>query len=164
MDDHEMLAYLKELDKKYSKKDMNYFWVMCDNETFKPMKNYSDKEIQNKFMKNPTKYAGRSVAHITIYIKYRIGALIDNDSLIHVIITIFKIQQDGKINYSSGVKTLMVLYFKDDLEKKKFKTKDVERFMRLCYDGVLRSEVLNGKPFKVLMKELKKKKIKFSDV
>jgi hypothetical protein len=164
MDDDEMLEYLKELDTKYTERNMTYFWAMCDNETFKPMKKYSDRQIEAKFMKNPERYKGRWVANIKVYIDNTKHAVKQDDSLIDVIYNIFKVKNNGEIDFDGRAKTLRALYFKDDLNKRKFKSKDIEKFMKLCYEGVLRSDVLNGKPFKLLMKELKKKKIDFSDV
>ena len=45
---------------------------------------------------------------------------------------------------SSQQKTLRINYNADDLNIRKFKMSDVRRFLKLCKNGVLNSETLNG--------------------
>jgi hypothetical protein len=164
MDTKEMLEYLKDLDKKYEKLNMRDFWVMCDTESFRPIKGLSEKELKEKLMNKPGHYGGRRIANVRIYVKDRKLAITENESLIHLIIQVFQIKEDGKLKVSGGVKTLLVLYFKEDLEKKKFRTKDAERFLKLCADGTLRSGLMNGMPYRDAIKQLHKKGITFEDV
>jgi hypothetical protein len=163
MDDNELLDYLDDLKKKYSKLEMENFWVMADSSTFRPIK-VDSVGIKKKLASKPEHYAGKRVASIDIFIDNTKKAIVTNDSLIDLCIQVYQIQEGGKIKTSGGIKTLLVLFFREDLDQHKFRTKDVERFLKLCREGTLKSDVINGIPFDILMKKLEKKGIDFMEL
>ena len=55
MDSDATLDYLNKLAKKIEDKDLEVFWLLVDREDFKPLKNYSDKQLK-KLFKNKIKY------------------------------------------------------------------------------------------------------------
>jgi hypothetical protein len=153
------LDYLNKLAEKIENKDLEVFWLMVDRDDFKPFKNYSDKELKNLFKKKIKYYEGKRIATIKIYVKNKQSCIDKNDSLVELVFGIFKIDYNGSLD-DTGM-SLLVKYYKDDLDIKKPALKDVQRFMKLCANNILGSSVIGGVKFTKLMTELKNKKIKF---
>jgi len=77
-------------------------------------------------------------------------------------IVIYKILENGKLSFNiNDTVSVMVNYYPDDFEKRRFRLKDVEKFMRLCADNVIYIETLNGNKYKNVLKILEKKGIDF---
>ena len=122
-------------------------------------KNINDKDLKEKFKNKISYYAGKRIATIKIYVKNRKSAIKKNESLIDLVFDIKKINSLGLLE--STPRSLVVLYYQDDIEKKKVSLKDVHKFMKLCADGILGSSVIGGIKFSKLMNTLKEKKIIF---
>lgn len=153
------LEYLNKLREKIENKDLESFWLMVDREDFKPFKNYSDKDLKDLFKKKIKYYAGKRIATIKIFVKNKESYITKNESLVHIVFGIRKISDQGLLN-PTGL-SLLVKYYKDDLDIKKPTLRDVHRFLQLCGDRTLGSSVIGGLKFSKLMKELATKKIKF---
>ena len=153
------LEYLNKLKEKIIKKKLGMFWLMVDRDDFKPLKNYTDKELKELFKSKIKYYAGKRIATVKFYVDNNESNLTKNDSLIHLVFGIRTISDRGLFD-ETGL-SLKVIYYKDDLDIKKPTLKDVQRFMKLCADKILRSSVFGGIKFSALMKKLEDKKIKF---
>ena len=151
--------YLDKLEKKLEKKNLEEFWILVDRDDFKPIKDLSDKELKDKIKKKINYYAGKRIAHVTIFVKNKESSIKANDSLVHLVFGIRKISKTGLL--VNVAESLKILYYKDDLENKKITFKDVQRFMKLCADGILNSSVIGGIKYSKLMDKLKEKNIKF---
>ena len=151
--------YLDKLDEKIDNKELDNFWLLVDRIDFKPIKGLSDKEFYKKIKNKIKYYAGKRIANIKIYVKNRSSCIKEKDSLVHLVFGIRKISDSGLL-VSTG-ESLKVLYYEDDLEEKKPTLKDVQRFTKLCADGILGSSVIGGIKYSKLMEKLKEKKIKF---
>ena len=82
-----------------------------------------------------------------------------NESLVDLVFGINKISETGLL--VNKAESLLVLYYQDDLENKKINFKDIQRFMKLCADGILNSSVIGGIKYSKAIDKLKEKKIKF---
>ena len=153
------LEYLNKLREKIENKDLEVFWLMVDREDFKPLKNYSDKQLKELLKKKIKYYEGKRIANVKIFVKNKESYIKKNDSLVELVFDIRKISDRGFLN-DTGL-SLLVKYYQDDLDKKKPTLKDVQRFMKLCADDILGSTVIGGLKYLDLMKDLKTKKIKF---
>jgi len=58
---------------------------------------------------------------------------------------------------------VMINFKPNDLEKRRFHIKDVEKWMRLCADGTLYIDTFNGNWYTNVLKILKKKGIDFEN-
>jgi hypothetical protein len=153
------LDYLNKLAEKIENKDLEVFWLMVDRDDFKPFKNYSDKELKNLFKKKIKYYEGKRIATIKIYVKNKQSCIDKNDSLVHIVIGIRKIDYNGSLD-DTGL-SLKIRYFKDDLDIKKPTLKDVQRFMKLCGEKKLKSSVIGGHKYSDAIKKLDAQNIKF---
>ncbi len=153
------LEYLNKLAKKIEDKDLEVFWLMVDREDFKPIKNHSDKQIKELFKNKIKYYSGKRIAIVKFYVDNREVSIKKNDSLVHLVFDIRTISDRGTLHDTGS--SLKVKYYQDDLDKKKPTLKDVQRFMKLCADDILRSSVIGGHKYSDLIKKLKTQKIKF---
>jgi hypothetical protein len=151
--------YLDKLDEKIDNKRLTMFWLLVDRVDFKPIKNLSNKDFYAKIKDNINYYAGKRIASIKIYVKNKNSYIKKNKSLVELVFDIRKISPSGLL--SDTGRSLLVLYYQDDLEQNKPTLKDVQRFAKLCSDGILGSSVIGGIKFSKLMDKLKDKKIKF---
>jgi hypothetical protein len=119
----------------------------------------SDKELYKKIKDKVKYYAGKRIAHVTIYVKNRESCIKKKENLVDLVFDIRKISDSGLL-VDTG-RSLLVLYYQDDLENNKITLKDVQRFMKLSADGILRSSVIGGIKFSKLMDKLKEKNIEF---
>jgi hypothetical protein len=159
MNDEETLDYLNKLHKRVKERQIDQFWMLVDRPDFKPIKNLTNREIREKIENNLKYYAGKRIAIVKINVINDELRVKKNDSLIHLVFDIWKIDSTGYLRSSS--ESLKVRYYKDDLEKRKLKLKDVHRFMQLCANNILGTSVIGGLKFSVLMKKLEDKKIVF---
>ena len=151
--------YLDKFEEKIDNKKLDEFWILVDRDDFKPIKDLSDKELYKKIKDKVKYYAGKRIALVKIFVKNKESSIKANDSLIHLVFDIRKISCTGLL--VNVAESLKVLYYQDDLEKKKTTLKDVQRFMKLCADGILNSSVIGGIKYSKLMDKLKEKNIKF---
>jgi hypothetical protein len=151
--------YLDKLDEKIDNKRLTMFWLLVDRIDFKPIKNLSDKDFYKKIKDKVNYYAGKRIANVKIYVKNKNSYIKKNDSLVHLVFGIREVSPSGLL--SSTGRSLLVLYYQDDLEQNKPTLKDVQRFAKLCSDGILGSSVIGGIKFSKLIGKLKDKKINF---
>ena len=159
-------SYLKKLEKVLEEKELESFFVMADRKDFKPMTGFdTPKDLANMFSEKIQYYAGKRVAHISLYTNSK--GLKTGEFIFSIKIIIYKILDNGKlsqnINDTLGIR---VNYEPDDFESRKFHIKDVEKLMRLCADKTLNIDPLNGNwnyIYKVVLKMLKKKGIDFEN-
>lgn len=157
MDDTELLDYLKALAKKYEERKLEVFWVFTDRATFKPIKEPQEKVLKY-VKKNAARLAGQHIAVITVYIKASKTHIKKNKPLVSIMMTVFGIEKNGSLS-TIDENSLLVYYKKKDLELRKFKLADVERFMRLCAEGILESETMIGMSLRNALKKLDKMNI-----
>ena len=132
---------------------------MVDREDFKPIKNHSDKQLKELFKNKIKYYAGKRIAIVKFFVKNREASINNDDSLVDLVFDIRIISDRGTLNDTGS--SLLIKYYQDDLDKKKPTLKDVQRFMKLCADDILRSSVIGGHKYSDAMKKLKTQKIKF---
>lgn len=161
MTDEELLQYLKDTLKKYTEMDMVDFWAFPHHDDFKPLK-LTEKEIIDKVSNKINHYKGKKVCNIRLVIKDRKSAISGSDSLVIAFVLMFKITDKG-IDFDRGVRSLKVSYYKEDLVKRKFRTKDLFKYMKYLYNDIMQSDPINGKKFTTVVKQLKEKGIDFHD-
>ena len=150
--------YLDNLDEKLDKKKLENFWLLVDRIDFKPIKDLSDKEFYKKIKNKVNYYAGKRIANVTIYVKNRASCIKKKESLVNLVFDIRKVSDTGLLDHG---RSLLVLYYEDDLDNKKPTLKDIQKFTKLCADGVLTSSVIGGIKYSKLMDKLQKNNIKF---
>jgi hypothetical protein len=121
------LDYLNKLRKKIEDKDLKVFWLMVDREDFKPIKNHSDKQLKELFKSKIKYYSGKRIATVKFYVDNRESSTKNNDSLVHLVFGIRTISDRGTLNSTGS--SLKIIYYQDDLNKKKLTLKDVQRFI-----------------------------------
>jgi hypothetical protein len=159
MSEFDIKTYLKQLEKTLEVKELESFYVMCDRADFKPMKGYHrPKMLTDMFAEKIQYYAGKRVAHISLYTNPK--GLKTNEYVFSIKIVIYNILDTGKLD-QKRVLGLMVNYEPDDFERRRFHIKDVEKFMRLCADKTLTTGTLNGQWYKKVIRMLQKKGVDF---
>lgn len=152
-----MEEYIKKLKKTLKVKNLNEFYVMCDNKTFKPISG-TPAEVKQKFKDNLERYEGRKVAYITLYVNP--DGLKTTDFLFSIKIIIYTINDKGGWEKRSW-NTIRIMYTPKELEENKFKLDSVHKFMKLCYNKILSIDALNGNWYTNVIKMLEKKNIDF---
>jgi len=161
MSEFDIKKYLKKLKKTLEEKELESFYVMVDRTDFKPIKGYyTPGDLMKMTMEKKQYYAGKRIARISLYTNLK--GLKTNESIFSTKIVIYKILENGKLNFDiNDMVGIRVNYYPDDFEKRRFRLKDVEKFMRLCADNVIYIETLNGNKYKNVLKILEKKGIDF---
>lgn len=161
MDD--LIEYLKAERQKLRDKKLTDFWVMCDTDAFKPIKDMTIVDIKKNLQGNPDKFAKRKIAHINMAFYPTKSAIKKNDMLISVVIVVMKISSKGELK-ATHQKTVRINYDEDDLNTRKFKFSDVKRFLKLCKEGIVNSDTLNGITLETVLEKLEKKGMFLDDV
>jgi|UniRef100_A0A6C0M0Q1 hypothetical protein len=163
MTEFDIKKYLKKLKTTLEEKDLESFYVMCDRSDFIPMKGYHRPiDIIKMFAEKAPYYTGKRVAHISLYVNSK--GLKTNEFVFSIKITIDKILENGKFSQKfSNMRGVMINFKPNDLEKRRFHIKDVEKWMRLCADGTLYIDTFNGNWYTNVLKILKKKGIDFEN-
>lgn len=170
MSDFDIKKYLKKLGKTLEDKELNEFFVMVDRTDFKPIKG-GWTETLKMFKERASYYAGKRTAYISMgphtkNLKYYEGSSKDKIKpfIFSLKIVIYEIKEDGTLNnFINNVVGVTINYEPDDFEERPFHIKDVETFMRLCADGKLYIDTLNGQWYKKIIKMLRKKGIDFDN-
>lgn len=151
-------GYIIELEKKLADRQLDNFWVMSDNEDFKPIKNISKAEIRKKLSKKPQYYRGKHIAEVDVWTDPK---RVDTDDYVMSIkVMIFEIGENGEIDKKYyNVWGIRLNFMTEDFKKIKFSLKLVEALMRLANDKSYINETLNGTSYKNFVSKLKKKKI-----
>ena len=108
------LDYLNKLSKKIKEKKLQVFWLMVDREDFKPLKNYSDKQLKELLKKKIKYYEGKRIANVKIFVKNKESYIKKNDSLVELVFDIRKISDRGFLN-DTGL-SLLVKYYLHSIE------------------------------------------------
>ncbi len=148
-----MEQYLEKLKKDLDKKNINNFWVLCDHETFKIIKDTKENIIK-KLQNNPDKYGNQNIAFISLVTNN--AGFKKNDWIFAIKINIYQINEKGKINqtpYDSW--GLILKYLESDLEEKKFKIEYVEKLIDLVNEKIIVS-ALDGIYYNDFLKKIKK--------
>lgn len=157
----ELREYLKTEKEALKEKQLTDFWVLCDTEIFKPIKNLSEEQVEKILMDDPEKYGKRKIANIRI--GFNISKKYANIFFISFVIVVMNISSKGELK-TSNQKTLCINYNADDIKIRKFKMSDVKRFLNLCKNGILNSDTINGIYLKNALEKLKKKNILLDEV
>jgi len=136
-----MEDYLTELNKDINDKNLDNFWVIC-NEEFKPIKK-SKSEVKKILKEKAEKYANKKIANIQLIIHDK-G--IQSDSWVFAIkITIFIIDTNGNIEKSPEDQWgLHLKYNQDELLKHKFKFGYLEKLLKKVVSKKVTSNMLFG--------------------
>jgi len=161
MSEFDIKKYLKKLKKTLEEKELESFYVMVDRTDFKPMKGYdTPRDLMKMTVEKKQYYAGKRIADISLYTNLK--GLKTDEFIFSIKIVIYKILENGKLSFNiKDTVGIRVNYYPDDFEKRRFRLKDVEKFMRLCADNVIYIETLNGNKYKNVLKILEKKGIDF---
>ena len=154
---------LKSQRNDLREKKLTEFWVMCDTDVFKPIKNLSEQQVEKILMDDPEKYGKRKIASIRIAFNPTKKAIKTKDLLISFVIVVMNISSKGELKISNQ-KTLCINYDVDDLNIRKFKMSDVKLFLKLCKNGILVSDTLNGLFLQHALEKLEKKNIILDEV
>lgn len=158
-----LITYLKEERDALRAKKLTDFWVMCDTDKFKPITGMDEEQVQKVLMENPERFGKRKIAAIDIVMFPKKSAINKRDILISVVIVVMKISSKGELK-ATGQKTLRINYDEDDLNIRKFKFADVKRFLKLCKEGRLNSDTLNGITLEWAFEKLENKGIALDDI
>lgn len=150
--------YLTELRKKLVDRELQNFWVMSSNKTFKPIKNKMVGDIKEMLANRVEHYKNKKIAEVNIWINpKKIGT---DDFVMSIKIVVCQIDEDAQIE-SKAYDTwgICVNFMPDDLRETKFSLKMVESLMRLAHKKKIVTDTLNGVRYKNLLKKLEKNKI-----
>jgi phage pi2 protein 07 len=157
----ELREYLKTEKEALKEKQLTNFWVLCDTDVFKPIKNLSEQQVEQILMDDPDKYGKRKIANIRI--AFNISKKYANIFYISFVIVVMNISSKGELK-TSNQKTLCINYNAIDIKIRKFKMSDVKRFLKLCKNGILNSDTMNGIYLKNALEKLEKKNILLDEV
>ena len=152
-----MEEYLQKVKDRLEEKKLGKFWIFPDKATFKPL-SVTEKQMTDKIASNLTKYEGRKIANVRMYVDTTSKTIKENGPVISVAIGVFTITNNGELSPKGGG-AITVHYHPSDLEIRKFTTKDLFQFTKLCADKVIRSDPIGGITLENLLKRLKKQKI-----
>jgi len=153
--------YLKTEKEALKEKQLTDFWVLCDTDVFKPIKNLSEEQVELILMDDPDKYGKRKIANIRIV--FNISKKYANIFYISFVIVVMNISSKGELK-TSNQKTLCINYNANDIKIRKFKMSDVKRFLKLCKNGILNSDTMNGIYLNNALEKLEKKNISLDEV
>jgi hypothetical protein len=152
------------------------FWVIADRVDFKPLKKiinkkenktniHSIKEIRENILDDKGEYyKDKKFAEIKITMDENILLKINdikqyknikNKILFSVYITIYLINNEGKLNLENKWE-LLVNYYVDDFRTLNFKLKNIEVLMRLAADSVITTNNIDGISYKKLSIKIEK--------
>ena len=154
------------------------FWVIADRVDFKPLKKivtvkkkeiktniHSIKEIREHLLDEKGEYyKDKKFAEIKITMDENILDKINNIKqykniknkiLFSVHITIYLINNEGKLNLENKWE-LLVNYYVDDFRTLNFKLKNIEVLMRLASDSVITTNNIEGISYKKLLIKIEK--------
>ena len=154
-----LIEYLKTERKLLVEKQLTEFWVLCDTDVFKPIK----EQVKEILKDDSEKYGKRKIASIRIAFNPSKKAIKTKDILISFVIVVMNISYKGELK-TSNQKTLRINYDVDDLNVRKFKMSDVKRFLQLCKNGILNSDTLNGTFLQHALEKLEKKNINLNEI
>jgi phage pi2 protein 07 len=158
-----LIEDLKSQRNDLREKKLTEFWVMCDTDVFKPIKNLSEEKVEKILMSDPENYGNKKIASIRIAFNPTKKAIKTKDLLISFVIVVMNISSKGELKISNQ-KTLCINYDVDDLNIRKFKMSDVKLFLKLCKNGILISDTLNGLFLQHALEKLEKKNIILDEV
>jgi hypothetical protein len=158
-----IIEYLKSERDILREKKLTGFWILCDTDAFKPIKGLSETKVKEILLSDPEKYGNRKIASIDIVFNPSKKAIKTKDILISFVIVVMKIGSKGELK-STNQKNLRINYNIDDLNIRKFKMKDIRKFLKLCKEGLLNSETLNGISLEYAIEKLQKKNINLDDI
>jgi phage pi2 protein 07 len=156
--ENKLIEDLKSQQNDLKEKKLNDFWVLCDTDVFKPIKNLSEEQVEKILTDDPEKYGKRKIANIRIAFYPSKKAIKTKDILIRFVIVVMNISSKGELKISNQ-KTLCINYDVDDLNIRKFKISDIKKFLQLCKNGILNSDTLNGTFLQHALEKLEKKNI-----
>jgi hypothetical protein len=82
----ELKEYLKTEREALKEKQLTDFWVLCDTDVFKPIKNLSEEQVEQILMDDPEKYRKKKIANIRI--AFNISKKYSNIFLISFVIVV----------------------------------------------------------------------------
>jgi hypothetical protein len=163
MDDKELREYLKKVRAKIIDNHLHDFWVMCDRKDFKPIKDLTEAQLEEKIKEKAQYYIGKKIASIAIYVDPSKKAIKTDNILIRIPIVVMHVTEDAELE-PIQFRSVTVNYYKEDLDERKFYLKDVERMMRMVVKKKLKSDALNGITMGEAIKKLAKKGIDLDDL
>ncbi len=156
-----MEEYIVKLREKVKSRKMGFFWLMPNRKDFKPII-FSEKEMTQRITDNLSKYAGKQIANVRcILAPDPKRAIARDECLVRFSVTVYTIREDGHMKMTNRSTGVTVEYYEDDLNDRKFAFKDMERFVKLCAEGHISSDAIQGRTFKQHIDALKKKRIIF---
>lgn len=136
-----MEEYLAKLEKDLSEKKLDDFWALCDTE-FKAIKK-SKSDIKKILKDKVDFYKNKKIANIRLFVR---KAGLDDQSWIFAIkITVYEINDDGKIDTTSNSTWgVYIRYNEEELSKHKFKLNTLEKLVKKVSDKKLTSNMIAG--------------------
>ena len=90
--ENKLIEYLKSQQNDLKEKKLNDFWVLCDTDVFKPIKNLSEEQVEKILKDDPDKYGKRKIANIRIAFYPSKKAIKTKDILIRFVIVVMNIK------------------------------------------------------------------------
>ena len=136
-----MEEYLAKLEKDLSEKKLDDFWALCDTE-FKAIKK-SKSDIKKILKDKVDFYKNKKIANIRLFVR---KAGLDDQSWIFAIkITVYEINDDGKIDTTSNSTWgVYIRYNEEELSKHKFKVNALEKLVKQVANKKLTSNMITG--------------------
>jgi len=125
-------SYFNKLKEKIQEKELDNFWLFIDKSEFKPIKNVTKKDIQKKLKKDVEKYSGKKIAQVSLVFKPKISfkKLKNNDIIFTIKIFIFKINENGDIDYDTDSEwELVINYNVTELNNNHFTLKELNKMI-----------------------------------
>jgi hypothetical protein len=136
-----MEEYLIKLEDDLAKKKLDDFWVMINNE-FKVIKK-TKTEVKKMLKENLESYKDKQIANIRLFI--RKAGLDDNSWIFAIKITIYEINNDGKIDTTSNSTWgVYIRYNIEELRNNKFKLNELQSLVKKVASKQLTSNMITG--------------------
>lgn len=162
--DPEIRAYAEDLQKKLKERKLEFFHIMADRADFKPIKESSRKELEEKFQKRIQHYKKKLVGEVSVMINIPEH----KDDFLFIVslsISIMTVNKEGKLDMSRDKAwTNRFTFYQEDLRETKITLKLIERLIRLTAKQVVRTDPLGGMRFSRLQKELTRLKVRLEDM
>lgn len=134
-------TYYNSLQDKIKENELEDFWLLCENKSFKPIKNISLSWIKKYIKEKPEFYANKHLANI-VFLFRDPKTTKDTDWIFAIRIYIYKINDKGDIHCGTCHEwNLLIKYNKNELDENNFKINKLKNMIKLAQKRKVESDL-----------------------
>lgn len=133
-----------DLKDKIDKKKLNEFWLVCGRSDFRPLIDMNKKDIIKFISDKIQYYKNKNIAKIILIFRQKINVdeLNDDDWVFIIKITIFNIDDNGKLDSGIGSTWMLIVeYSKKEFIENKFTLKELSQMIEMASDSKIVSDL-----------------------